>query len=116
MPMRSEPEEGQTSALSQTPELDSLLDRPFDTDNMSNISSLHDDGEASEDAQPDFSGSEHDQLSSQQTESRPELRTVTSWNPFWSSPTLLVTVSSLLTLLSAATIVQRDPFWRLHLS
>ncbi|KAJ0109415.1 hypothetical protein J7T55_000340 [Diaporthe amygdali] len=108
MPLRSEPEEDQTSALSQTPELDSLLNRSFDTDNTSNISSLHDDGEALGDAQPDFSGSEHDRLSSQQTESRPELRTLTSWNPFWSSPTLLVTVSSLLTLLSAATIV----LWR----
>lgn len=106
--MGSEPEEARMSALSQSPELDSLLERPFEAGETSDIRSFHNDRQASENAQFDSSSSSYERLSSQQTEAESEPRAVSPWIPFWSSPALLITLSAILALLSGATIA----LWR----
>lgn len=98
------------STMSDMLDLDSLLEHTFDTDNTDDLESLQGDGEAFEtqDHQPNLSNSNYDEPSCQQTVPQPEPRTISFWNPFWSSPALLIMISALLIFLSAATIV----LWR----
>lgn len=101
------------STISDILDLDSLLEHPLDnTDNTDTMENLQGDGEASEtqNDESDSSISNHDEPSCQQTvpQPEPEPRTISFWNPFWSSPALLIMISALLTLLSASTIV----LWR----
>lgn len=109
MAMESEPGEARISASSESPELDSLLDQSSDAGETSGISSFNNDSHASGDAQLDLGSSDHERISSQQTEAELEPRTMSSWNPFWLSPALLFTISAILALSSAATIA----LWRI---
>ncbi|KAG6366752.1 hypothetical protein INS49_000932 [Diaporthe citri] len=106
--MESEPDEAQVSVLSHDPDLDSLLEYPFGAADMADIHSLYNDNDASSHGQPCLSNGNQGQQMEPQTEST----TACFWNPFWSSPALLFAYSTVLALLSAATVV----LWRLSAS
>lgn len=98
------PSESQVSGLSQDADLDSLLEHPFVARDTSNNICLHNDGSVSADDEPDLSNSSHDPLPNQQMELETETKTTHFWNPFWSSPALLFAFSTVLAILSAATL------------
>lgn len=100
------------SALSQDADLDSLLEHPFVSGDTSNNICLHNDASASANNEPDLSSSSYDPLPKQQMGIETKPKTTRFWNPFWSSPALLFAFSTVLALLSAATI----GLWRFSVS